>query len=267
MFQTIMMGCRAAMALPDYDDPEVTFVALITTDGEDTGDRAPASACETMMKDLIGTDRWTFAFRVPRGYSKNLVNRGVPAGNILEWDQTAAGMAIASAQTETAFQNMYTARSAGVKSSSTFYSDLSNVTAAEVETKLADIGQQVLIWPVGKTEDGSQIRTFVESRLGGKPMKKGAAFYQLVKTEDKIQDYKLIAIRNKDTGSVYCGAEARDMLGLPRVGDARVRPGDHGKFDVFVQSTSVNRKLSYGTQVMYWENVGVAFKEGISARP
>jgi hypothetical protein len=57
------------------------------------------------------------------------------------------------------------------------------------------------------------------------------------------------------------------MLGLPRVGDARVRPGDHGKFDVFVQSTSVNRKLSYGTQVMYWENVGVAFKEGISARP
>ena len=34
-------------------------------------------------------------------------------------------------------------------------------------------------------------------------------------------------------------------------------PGDHGNFDVFIQSTSTNRNLVAGTEVMYWENVGL----------
>jgi len=29
--------------------------------------------------------------------------------------------------------------------------------------------------------------------------------------------------------------------------------GDHGKFDVFIQSTSVNRKIPAGTEVMYYQ--------------
>ena len=97
-------------------------------------------------------------------------------------------------------------------------------------------------------------------------MLKGAAFYQLVKTEDKIQDYKLIAIRDKDTGQIFCGPEARALIGLPEYGDARVRPDTAGKWQVFVQSTSVNRKVTGNTQVMYWAGVGAKFKEGKSAR-
>lgn len=89
-------------------------------------------------------------------------------------------------------------------------------------------------------EEGSQIRDFVENRLGGAPMLKGAAFYQLVKTEDKIQDYKLIAIRDKESGAIYCGPMARQLIGLPQYGDARVRPD--------------------------WPNVGKNFTEGKSAR-
>jgi hypothetical protein len=86
---------------------------------------------------------------------------------------------------------------------------------------------------------------------------KGAAFYQLVKTEKRVHDYKLVALRVKTSGKVYCGQEAREMLGIGgAVGTVRLVPGDHGKFDVFIQSTSVNRKIPRGTEVMYWPKFG-----------
>jgi hypothetical protein len=251
--------------VPDFNDPEVTFVILATTDGQNNaGMRGTDLARE--IKALNATDRWTFAFRVPKGDARALVQLGIDAGNILEWDQTERGMAAASQANETAMSDFYANRAAGVKSTKTFYTSAANLTEAEVKAVLGDISSEVQLFPVAAKEDGVQIRDFVENRLGGQPMAKGAAFYQLVKTEDKIQDYKLVAIRDKETGAVYCGAEARDLIGLPRVGDVRVRPDTAGKFNVFIQSTSVNRKVNAGTQLMYWPNVGVKFKEGKSAR-
>jgi len=86
---------------------------------------------------------------------------------------------------------------------------------------------------------------------------KGAAFYQLVKTEKRVHDYKLVALRVKTSGKVYCGQQAREMLGIGGVvGTVRLVPGDHGKFDVFIQSTSVNRRIPAGSEVMYWPKVG-----------
>jgi hypothetical protein len=251
--------------VPDFNDPEVTFVILATTDGQNNaGMRGTDLAAE--IKRLNATDRWTFAFRVPKGDARGLVSLGIDAGNILEWDQTERGMAAASQANEAAMSDFYANRAAGVKSTKTFYTSAANLTEAEVKAVLGDISGEVQLFPVAAKEDGIQIRDFVENRLNGAAMAKGAAFYQLVKTEDKIQDYKLVAIRDKDTGAVYCGAEARDLIGLPRVGDVRVRPDTAGKFHVFIQSTSVNRKVNAGTQLMYWPNVGVAFKEGKSAR-
>jgi len=151
-----------------------------------------------------------------------------------------------------------------LRSVNTFYTSAANVTEADVK-KLTDISAEVTLFPVAAKESGEQIRDFVEKRLGGRPMLKGAAFYQLVKLEDKIQDYKLIAIRDKDSGAIYCGPEARHLIGLPRTGDARVRPDTAGQWQVFVQSTSVNRKVVGGTSVLYWPNVGVRFTEGKSA--
>jgi hypothetical protein len=87
-------------------------------------------------------------------------------------------------------------------------------------------------------------------------MKRGAAFYQLMKKEDEVQDYKQIVIRDKKSKVVYSGANARQMLGLPYNGTVKVVPGNHGTYDIFIQSTSVNRKLVKGTQVLYWDKVG-----------
>jgi hypothetical protein len=263
LFLSVLDLIKQFEALPDYNDPEVTFIVMATTDGQDTNGGAEQLAKK--IRELQATDRWTFAFRVPRGYARDLARMGIEAGNILEWDQTQRGVEASTQANTQAFNDFYTARSTGVRSSKTFYSNLKDVTVEDVKKALQDISSEVNIWPVSAAENDQQIREVVEQRLNGGKMLKGAAFYQLTKTEDKIQDYKLIAIRDKNSGAIYCGPEARDMMGLPRIGDARVAPQDHGNFDVFVQSTSVNRKVKTGTQLMYWPNVGIRFKEGKSA--
>lgn len=263
LFKTVLQAIQDLKKVSDYNNPEVTFLVMATTDGQDTSGGASELARE--IRELQNTDRWTFVFRVPRGYARDLCRLGIEPGNILEWDQTERGVQASSQANDQAFADFYTARTTGTKSTRTFYTSVANITEADVK-KLGDISGEVQLFPVSAREEGGQIRDFVENRLSGTAMLKGAAFYQLVKTEDKIQDYKLIAIRDKESGQIFCGPEARDLIGLPRYGDARVRPDTAGKWQVFVQSTSVNRKVNAGTQIMYWPNVGKRFTEGKSAR-
>lgn len=79
---------------------------------------------------------------------------------------------------------------------------------------------------------------------------KGAGYYQFTKPE-LIQKYKLIVLRDKATGDLFSGEVARDMLGLPKGGDSKIKPTALDEYDVFVQSTSVNRKLIGGTLFLY----------------
>jgi hypothetical protein len=130
------------------------------------------------------------------------------------------------------------------------------VSARTLQAKLTDISKEVQFWNVNSD---AQIRPFIEGKIG-KQMVKGGAFYQLMKKEDEVQDYKMICIRDKKTGSVYTGVEARNLLGLPHTGTVKVAPGVHGAYDIFIQSTSVNRRLVAGTQVMYWERVGQPYQ-------
>lgn len=264
LFLSVLEGIKDIQSTREYNDPNASFILMATTDGQDTN--GGQDEMMRQIRELQATDRWTFAFRVPKGYARTLIAYGVEPGNILEWDQTERGMAQAQASNDQAMGDFMTARATGVKSSKTFYTSSANLTEAEVKATLGDISASVQLWPISRGEDGEQIRDFVEKRLGGTAMAKGAAFYQLVKLEDKVQDYKLIAIRDKDTGEIFCGPEARQMVGLPAYGDARVRPDTAGKWQVFVQSTSVNRKVTGGTQLLYWPDVGVRFKEGKSAR-
>jgi hypothetical protein len=77
----------------------------------------------------------------------------------------------------------------------------------------------------------------------------GHGYYQLTKTET-IQPRKQIVIREKQTNKVYGGDAARDILGLPRGTAIRVKPNANPSYDVFVQSTSVNRKVLKGTDLI-----------------
>lgn len=253
---------------PDAKDPDVTFLVMAITDGEENASRRwSGRSLAEKIKQLQATDRWTFVFRVPRGYTRNLTAYGIPEGNILEWEQTTHGMEKSTTITTQAFTNFYSGLKSGVRSTTKFYTNLKDVDDKTIKASLRNISNEVSIWTVGN-RDGAVIRDFVESQLGGgQKLLKGAAFYQLMKTESEVQDYKQIAIRDKTNGAIYSGDAARDLLSLPRTGTVAVAPGDHGKYDIFIQSTSVNRKLPSGTQVLYWPNVGKPYQEGVSATP
>ena len=75
-------------------------------------------------------------------------------------------------------------------------------------------------------------------------------YYELTKPE-LVQEYKEVAIVEKATGKIYVGDDARTLLGLPIGARIKVRPGDHAGFAVYVQSTSVNRRLAAGTTLLY----------------
>lgn len=251
--------------VPDGNDRKVSFLIMVITDGIDNASYKWKYTLGRKIVELQSTDRWTFVFRVPHptysiNYKQKLIDLGIPSGNILEWEQTEKGVEKASIMTRSAFDNYYTARSKGFTSTQNFYTtDLSEVLTRTVKSKLIDISNEVEFIDVTKRDNGKQIRNFVEWKRS-EPMKKGSAFYQLTKTESQVQDYKQIAIRDKKTKSVYSGANARSMLGLPYNGTVKIVPGNHGAYDIFIQSTSVNRKLVEGTQLMYWDRVGVDYQ-------
>lgn len=101
----------------------------------------------------------------------------------------------------------------------------------------------------------SVIKNFVENR--GLEFVKGKGFYELStkKKKTKIQDYKEVIIKENDTGDMFTGAQVRKLLGLPDDGSVDLGKRDVERltenYTIFVQSTSLNRKLPKGTQFMY----------------
>jgi hypothetical protein len=256
LFDSVMDLIKQFESLPDANEKSTAFLLNIVTDGGDNSSKIKGYELARKIADLQATDRWTFTFRVPRGHKSRLVNLGIPAGNIFEWEQTERGMEESSGCTQQAYRQYYSARAAGQTKTASFYNtDLASVPKAAVKKALHDVTSQVQFFRVSAKDNTRMIRDFVDEKIRGS-MFVGGAFYQLTKTENKVHDGKLIAVRDKRTGKVYSGTEARSVLGLPETGTVKVVPGNHGDFDVFIQSKSVNRKLVGGTDVLYWSNVG-----------
>ena len=87
-------------------------------------------------------------------------------------------------------------------------------------------------------------------RSTGARFHKGKGFYQFIKKET-VQERKEVVLRDKRTGDMFTGKQAREMIGLPLGIRSEIKPVNLEKFDVFVQSTSVNRKLKAGTMFLY----------------
>jgi hypothetical protein len=97
------------------------------------------------------------------------------------------------------------------------------------------------------------IKEFINEN--GIEFKQGRGFYELTKAET-VQQYKEIILQNRETGEMFNGAQVREYLKLsPQI----VSGGVHEKlyrecakdYRVFVQSTSVNRKLIHNTALLY----------------
>jgi len=117
-----------------------------------------------------------------------------------------------------------------------------------VKQTLCDISSRVTRYFVDPPSHGIAVKAFIEKHV---PFRVGAVYYQLTKTE-KVQDHKNICLCDRSSNAIYSGVAARDLLGLPHYGLITLAPHKLGHYDVFVQSTSVNRKLVGGTTVLYW---------------
>lgn len=236
--------------------PEDVNLVMVITDGQDNASSYSYSNLNNEIQKLQLTDRWTFLFRVPNGYASYIRNRlsAVPSDNIQEWETTSAGLNRATVANTVALTNFRGAVASGQStSSSRFYANLDNVSSDQVKAVMKDISSEVMIFAVAG-QAGSQIRTFVNDRLApfNQTYKTGAAFYQLTKPERAVQSYKIIVVRDKTSKAIYGGHAARDLLGVPRTGNIALSPGRHGNYEIFVQSTSINRKLDQNTDLIYW---------------
>jgi hypothetical protein len=199
------------------------------------------------IQELNLTDRWTLAFQVPNPQAAHLLtNCGILPGNITVWDATPQGLEDAIVQTQSAYQNFSSARLKGATRSIDFYAkpDLSHVSPA----KLTRQCQPMRGFLTRRAEKETDTKSFYEKTTGN-PYVIGSVYYQLMKPET-VQETKQILIRDKNTGKVYTGPNTRPIVGIPVGARGKVEPGNHANYDIFVQSTSVNRKIPRGTMVI-----------------
>ncbi|GAA1987563.1 vWA domain-containing protein [Kitasatospora viridis] len=250
---------------------EHSFLQVLVTDGEEN-----ASGCSSSgqmharmsagkgsavlrewtdrIKDAMDglPDHWTSAILVPNSLAKRTAQGyGFPAGNIAIWDaDSSKGVEEAIGTVKAAATGFLRGREQGVRGTRNLFAMGQDLDAAQVTANLEalDTGKYTLI-PV---DQATAIRDFVTS--SGLAWQTGCAFYELSKRE-KIQSRKQLAVAEKDpatgrmTGRVFSGPAARQLLGLPQ-SEVTVQPGANPSYTVFVQSTSVNRKLVPGTKLL-----------------
>lgn len=250
--EAILLLKMEAMS-PAMQGKDVSFLVISITDGAENGSRRYNSfSLKNMIDEVTRTDLWTISFLVPQGTKQALLYRipGFPEGNVAEWELSDRGIQEYQAKNAQAFSNYSAARSKGTNSSTTFYTNLSGLTAKDVKKNLDDLSGQVRILQVDRE---MAIKDFVEAKLG--TYTPGTCYYQLSKDEKKIQGYKQLFVMEKGKKTVYGGDDARSVLGIPN-GTLRVKPGNHGNFDIFVQSNSLNRKLVRGTALIVDLRIG-----------
>ncbi|MGW7822055.1 vWA domain-containing protein [Streptomyces puniciscabiei] len=234
-----------------------SFLTFILTDGQENASHrcpdAPATDPRALVEavaDMIETqeDNWTLAVLVPDQMGRREAMRcGFPKDNVAVWDATSTqGLEEAGQVIRQATEKFMVGRTKGIRGSRAVFS-----TGAEAVNKdtikaagltPVDPSQYELI-PVARD---AAIRDWVVEC--GHTYRTGGAFYQLSKSE-KIQAQKQIAVLEKKTDRVYTGPEARALLRLPDV-EVRVKPDHNDDFTIFVQSTSVNRKLVPNTRLL-----------------
>ena len=98
------------------------------------------------------------------------------------------------------------------------------------------------------TEDMS-IKEFVLN--SGATFKKGKGFYEFTKREE-ISLKKEIVLVDKETMDMFTGKDARILSNIPdHIPKQKIKPPPIDKWIMFIQSTSMNRKLIGGTRFLY----------------
>ncbi|MFC9730413.1 vWA domain-containing protein [Streptomyces roseolus] len=234
-----------------------SFLTFVLTDGQENASHRCPDAPSTSPRALVSAvakmieeqdDNWTLAVLVPDQMGKReAMGCGFPKDNVAIWDATSTrGLEEAGQVIQQATEKFMMGRTKGIRGSRSVFSvgadAVNKETIAAAGLTPVDASGYRLI-PVSRDV---AIREWVTE--SGHVYKTGCAFYQLSKSE-KIQARKRIAVLEKKTDRVYTGPEARALLGLPDE-EVRVKPDQNADFTIFVQSTSVNRKLVPNTRLL-----------------
>jgi hypothetical protein len=223
------------------------FLIYVLTDGEENSSALRFTPGKLTERITALPEHWTVAALVPNQIGKHEAKRfGFPPDNIAIWNpESAGGVEEVGRTIRDATESFMVSRAAGVRGSKSLFStgvDAVNKNTVKVLTPLS-----ASKYKLTHVTDDSAIKSWVEDQCGLK-YKLGSCYYELMKTET-IQPQKDVAVLEIKTGKVYSGPAARDLLGLPDM-QVRVKPDKNPEYKVFVQSTSVNRKLIAGTKLL-----------------
>ncbi|MGV9761179.1 vWA domain-containing protein [Streptomyces tricolor] len=234
-----------------------SFLTFVLTDGQENASHRCPDAPARDPRELVGAvaemietqaDNWTLAVLVPDQMGRReAIQCGFPKDNVAIWDATSTqGLEEAGQVIQLATEKFMVGRTQGIRGSRAVFSvgaDAVNKDTIEAAGLTPADPSTYQLLPVARE---AAIRDWVVA--SGHTYRTGGAFYQLSKSE-KIQARKQIAVLEKKTDRVYTGPEARALLGLPNV-EVRVKPDHNDDFTIFVQSTSVNRKLVANTRLL-----------------
>lgn len=220
------------------------FVVYVVTDGVENQSTNSNLINIKRTIDSLG-ENWTMAVLVPdAGGKQHALKYGFPEGNIAIWNANSVeGVAAVGKQIEQATSTFMTNRTAGVRGTKSLFENV------KVERLFMPTTEKYMFINVTSPPTGQpdwSIKEFMQAKMGFYSI--GSAFYELVKPE-KVQASKRVAILDKSTDTVYIGDEARAMIGLPNE-EVRLHPESHPKYQLFVQSKSVTRKLPTGSKVL-----------------
>ena len=245
-----------ALSLPRMSEDE-SILVMIFTDGYNQPDWSGRDVSDSDVRAAIqnadATNRFSIAVIGPSDSVQWINKVGIPVGNFESWDLTESGFASAQATQKMGVNNFYASRSAGATKTASFYqAQPDDLTKAQVQklNELSPSDYKVHINPSAQATR-QELRPFLQSL--GYDFKKGFAYYQLDKLEI-IQDNKDILVCEKATGKFFgkgnSGADIRRFLGLPVGVTSKVKPAFSTKYELYVQSNSVNRKLAPDQKVL-----------------
>ena len=192
-------------------------------------------------------DHWTLAAFAPDATSKHyLKTLGFPNDNVTVWNASEDNGFLEVGEVITRANTSYMAgRSVGVRGTSSLF-NLKTTNTQKVKQALVPVTKGS--YTINLVDKDSRIDEFAAKVAGS--YTPGRGYYEMTKRET-IQGYKTVAILVTKDDELFMGDAARDLVGLPRDGrSVRVSPGTHPGYRIFIQSTSMNRKLIAGSSLL-----------------
>jgi uncharacterized protein YegL len=234
-----------AIELVKARKPEAALIQVITDGGENASKQYTTVQVAGLLKEESSKDYLTLAATGPAEAGRTLAALGISSDCFRQWDgRTERSYGETMSATVGATQSYTTTRSRGIRSTTKFYADATKLTEAGTRGMTKQV-TPAEVKTVSNRMDGRAIADFF------KVFEKGRHYFQLVKPEYIDEDKELV-VHIKDKDEYRQGSRTvRMLLGLPENGRIRVYPGPHSeKFDIYVQSASVNRKLVEGQKLL-----------------